>query len=147
MPHDPGLAASPPRPIQWGGERGQLSERVGVAQPRERGEGRLLAAVDRDQPGLPAREIVAVLEQEPGEEVDAGVRPRDVERPAEIVGLLRPGDAEERVRQVRLVAVSVIQSGLRPYRLVTSEIRVSMSPRPIARSPTLRVSGVSDGLP
>src|SRR5438128_6859858 len=48
-----------------------------VRQLLEGAERRLLAAVSRHQAGLPAADRHVVLEQEPGEEVDARVRPRD----------------------------------------------------------------------
>src|SRR5439155_15185216 len=75
------------------------------AQAGEGVERRRLATVRRDQPRLPAVERAAVLQQEPGEEIDARIRPRDLVRLPEIGGLLRPADADEGVGWIGLVAV------------------------------------------
>ena len=68
-----------------------------VAQVLEDGERRLPLAVDRDQARLPAVRVGAVVEQEPREEVDARVRPRDVVGLPQVLRLLRPAHAEELV--------------------------------------------------
>jgi hypothetical protein len=54
---------------------------------------------------LPAVEIGAVFEQEPGEEVDAGVCFGDVVCLSKVGGLFVPADAEEGVGRFGLIAV------------------------------------------
>src|SRR5688500_7735877 len=60
--------------------------------------GRLLAARDREEPGLPAlADTAIVLEEEPEHHVDARMPPDLGERQCDVAGLRREADAESTV--------------------------------------------------
>ena len=121
------------------GELGQRgSERL------ERG---LPPTVRGDEPGLPARRVALVLEQEPEQHVDPRMRLRDRERLPHVPRLRRPRDTENHVRRVRLVAVLRQPDPLgavEPSQLGDEVVDVAERDAATARR---RVAGDSDGAP